>query len=167
MTHPVKALLLRELATLRRELEAYPDERQIWALPPGIPNSAGTLTLHLAGNIQHFVGNRLGKTGYVRDRAAEFARRDVPRRELIAEIDATERAVSRGMAALTPEILKADYPDVMVGHRYQTEDFLIHLATHCAFHLGQVDYHRRTVTGDATSAKPMDMTQMLTARPEA
>jgi hypothetical protein len=167
MTHPVKALLLRELATLRRELEAYPDERQIWALPPGIPNSAGTLTLHLAGNIQHFVGNRLGKTGYVRDRAAEFARRDVPRRELIAEIDATERAVSRGMAALTPEILKADYPDVMVGHRYQTEDFLIHLATHCAFHLGQVDYHRRTVTGDATSAKPMDMTQLLTARPEA
>jgi hypothetical protein len=167
MTHPVKALLLRELATLRRELEAYPDERQIWALPPGIPNSAGTLTLHLAGNIQHFVGNRLGKTGYVRDRAAEFARRDVPRRELIAEIDATERAVSRGMAALTPEILKADYPDVLVGHRYQTEDFLIHLATHCAFHLGQVDYHRRTVTGDATSAKPMDMTQLLTARPEA
>jgi hypothetical protein len=167
MTHPVKALLLRELATLRRELEAYPDERQIWALPPGIPNSAGTLTLHLAGNIQHFVGNRLGKTGYVRDRPAEFARRDVPRRELIAEIDATERAVSRGMAALTPEILKADYPDVLVGHRYQTEDFLIHLATHCAFHLGQVDYHRRTVTGDATSAKPMDMTQLLTARPEA
>jgi hypothetical protein len=55
----------------------------------------------------------------------------------------------------------------MVGHRYQTEDFLIHLATHCAFHLGQVDYHRRTVTGDATSAKPMDMTQLLTARPEA
>jgi|SRR5882672_8756916 len=166
MTHPVKALLLRELATLRRELEAYPDERQIWALPPGLPNSAGTLTLHLAGNIQHFIGARLGHTGYVRDRAAEFDRRDVPRSELIAEVDATEHAVSRGFAALTPEVLKADFPDVMMGHVYQTEDFIIHLATHCGFHLGQVDYHRRAVTGDSTSVGPMDMKQLLTARPQ-
>lgn len=167
MTHPVKALLLRELATLRREIEAYPDERQIWALPPGLPNSAGTLTLHLCGNIQHFIGARLGHTGYVRDRPAEFARRDVARAELIAEIDATEHAVSRGFAALTAETLKADFPDVLVGHVYQTEDFIIHLATHCGFHLGQVDYHRRVVTGDAKSVGPMDMKQMLTARPQA
>ena len=41
----------RELASLRDELLAYPDERMIWALPPGLPNSAGTLTLHLVGNV--------------------------------------------------------------------------------------------------------------------
>lgn len=42
--------LRRELGSLRRELEAYPDEELLWALPPGLPNSAGTLALHLTGN---------------------------------------------------------------------------------------------------------------------
>ena len=60
--------LLRELDTLRREVEAYPDDESVWGLPPGAPNSAGTLTLHLAGNLQHYVGALLGGTGYVRDR---------------------------------------------------------------------------------------------------
>jgi hypothetical protein len=27
---------------------------------------------------------------------------------------------------------------------------LVHLATHLAYHLGQLDYHRRVVTGDST-----------------
>ena len=164
MKHPVESLLLRELATLRRELEAYPDERQIWQLPPGLPNSAGTLTLHLAGNLQHFTGAVLGKSGYVRDRPLEFARRDAPRAELLEQVAAAEAAVRRGFAALTPEQLEADYPEVLAKHRFQTGDFLVHLATHCAFHLGQVDYHRRVVTGQSTSVGPMDMKQLLTAR---
>jgi hypothetical protein len=29
-----------------------------------------------------------------------------------------------------------------------TGDFLVHLASHLAYHLGQVDYHRRIVTGN-------------------
>jgi hypothetical protein len=162
--HPVHALLRRELAALRREIEAYPDERQIWALPPGLPNSGGTLTLHLCGNLQHFIGGAFGATGYVRDRPAEFSRRGVPRAELLAEIDRTVQAVDRGFANLTPEILNADFPEILYGYRYQAGDFLTHLAVHLGFHLGQVDYHRRVVTGDATSAKPMTMTEMLSAR---
>ncbi|MDT8341697.1 MAG: hypothetical protein RQ751_09320, partial [Longimicrobiales bacterium] len=71
----LRAILLRDLAALRRELLAYPDESQIWALPPGAPNSAGTLALHMAGNLHHFVGAVLGGEGYVRDREAEFADR--------------------------------------------------------------------------------------------
>ncbi|HKV75357.1 MAG TPA: DinB family protein [Gemmatimonadales bacterium] len=165
MIHPAEALLLRELATLRRELEAYPDERQIWLLPPGLPNSAGTLTLHLAGNLQHFTGAVLGSSGFVRDRPAEFARRDVPRSELLEHVTAAEAAIRRGFAALTPERLEADYPEALAKHRFQTEDFLIHLATHCAFHLGQIDYHRRVVTGETATVGPMDMKQLLTARP--
>src|SRR3954447_11713730 len=89
----VAAIVDRELRTLGRELEAYPEEHLIWRAVPGIPNSGGTLALHLAGNVQHYIGAQLGHTGYVRDRPAEFARRDVPRAELLEEVE-TARSVA-------------------------------------------------------------------------
>src|SRR5512132_3051059 len=94
------ALLDRDLRTLRRELEAYPDERQIWQTVPGLANTAGTLALHLPGNLQHYVGARWGRTGYARNRDAEFARRDVPRAELLAEIERARTALVAGLRAV-------------------------------------------------------------------
>jgi len=91
------ALLDRDLRALRRELEAYPDERQIWQQVPGLPNTAGTLALHLAGNLQHYIGAQFGGTGYVRDRDAEFARRGVSRAELVAEIERARVAIRTGL----------------------------------------------------------------------
>ena len=75
----VAALLERDLQALDREVNAYPDESSLWEVPEGITNSGGTLVLHLAGNIQHFLGARLADSGYVRDRAKEFSARGVPR----------------------------------------------------------------------------------------
>ncbi|MGZ8391951.1 MAG: DinB superfamily protein, partial [Gemmatimonadales bacterium] len=89
----VAAILDRDLRTLRREVEAYPDDRGLWQGVPGIPNVAGTLVLHLAGNLQHYIGACLAQTGYVRDRPAEFARRDIPRSELVRDIEAARTAV--------------------------------------------------------------------------
>src|SRR3970282_1758330 len=84
MTGPaIAAVIGRELRTIERELNAYRTEDQIWALPAGLPNSGGTLALHAAGNLLHFVGAVLGGSSYVRDRDAEFSRRGVPRAELI------------------------------------------------------------------------------------
>src|SRR3954449_6780680 len=89
----VATILDRELATLQREVEAYPDESDLWREVPGVANVGGTLALHLAGNLQHYFGARLANSGYVRDRAAEFARRDVPRSELVREIEAARASV--------------------------------------------------------------------------
>src|SRR5437764_673264 len=89
----IAGILVRDLRALRREVEAFADERDLWRVPPGIGNSAGTLALHLAGNIRHYIGAVLGGTGYVRDRDAEFALRDVPRTDLLADIDAALVAV--------------------------------------------------------------------------
>src|SRR2546422_7255337 len=74
LTTWIAAILRRDLSALRREIEAYADERDIWRVAPGISNCAGTLALHLGGNIQFFVGAVLAGTGYVRDRDAEVAR---------------------------------------------------------------------------------------------
>src|SRR3989442_15671856 len=96
LTTWIAAILRRDLGALRREIEAYADERDIWRVAPGISNCAGTLALHLGGNIQFFVGAVLAGTGYVRDRDAEFARRDVPRAELLRGNDAAIAAGKRG-----------------------------------------------------------------------
>jgi hypothetical protein len=131
---------------VRRELRAFPDEDLIWAHPPGAPNSAGTLALHLCGNLQHFIGAQLGATGYVRDRDAEFSDRGVPLVELERRIDQTQDAVE-GTLRLGAIDLDAEYPLEVAGVRLSTRTFLLHLTSHLAYHLGQIDYHRRIVTG--------------------
>lgn len=52
----IRRILLRDLRSLREELAAYDDERLIWVLPPYLKNSAGTLAMHLVGNLRHFIG---------------------------------------------------------------------------------------------------------------
>lgn len=146
----VQAVLLRELAAVQRSVEAYPDDASLWALPEGLPNAGGTIILHVAGNLQHFVGAVLGRTGYERDREAEFARRDVPRAELLAEIENTVNSVRGTLPTLREEALSQPYPVKVGGQVLSTEVVLMHLATHLAYHLGQLDYHRRVVTGDSS-----------------
>lgn len=147
----VRAMLLRELAGVRRTVEAYPDDASVWATMPGLPNAGGTLVLHLAGNLQHYLGAVLGHSGYQRDRGAEFSRRDVPRPLLLAELDAAKRAIERGIDSTSDDALATPYPELIAGRTVLTGDFLLHLATHLAYHLGQLDYHRRAVTGDQRS----------------
>jgi hypothetical protein len=165
---PVLALgvmLDRDLATLRREVEAYPDERDLWREIPGVANVGGTLVLHLTGNLQHYFGARLAGTGYVRDRPAEFARRNVPRTELLREIDAARAAVKAGATAVGTAQLAADFPETIGGSRVKTGDYLVHLAVHFAYHLGQLDYHRRAVTGMNTSVDAVRPGELSSARP--
>ena len=54
------AAITRDLRALRREIEAYENEEDIWNVPPGIANSPGTLALHCVGNLRHFIGAELG-----------------------------------------------------------------------------------------------------------
>src|SRR2546422_11757061 len=132
-----------------------------------ISNCAGTLALHLGGNIQFFVGAVLAGTGYVRDRDAEFARRDVPRAELLREIDAAIAAVERGMARLAEAGLKEPYPQPPAGFAVTTGDFLLHVVAHLTYHLGQVDHHRRLLTGQAGQIRAVSLGEIATAVPAA
>jgi uncharacterized damage-inducible protein DinB len=148
MTESIRTIFLRELRALRREIEAYPNEKDIWEVPAGIGNSAGTLALHLAGNLQHFLGARLGRTNYVRNRDAEFSRRGVSRTAILEEIDAADIAITRGFERLTDLDLAQPYPEKISGTTLTTGEWLVHLVAHLGYHLGQIDYHRRLVTGD-------------------
>jgi len=131
---------------------------------PGISNVAGTLALHLAGNLQHYLGARLARTDYVRDRPAEFALRGVPRAELIRQIEAARAGVKAALSGPTQPDVTAEYPETVGGSKVVTGDYLIHLATHFAYHLGQIDYHRRVVTGSGSAVDAMRPSELSSAQ---
>jgi uncharacterized damage-inducible protein DinB len=157
------AIMVRDLRALHREIALYPSDESLWRVPPGISNSGGTLALHLAGNIQHFVGAQLGETGYVRDRDSEFAVRDLSREELLHKIEQTVTVVQETFERLDSRRLAEEYPQEVGGVNMRTDDFLVHLASHLGYHLGQVDYHRRLVTGVSATAGTMRLPELATA----
>lgn len=131
------------MSQLKAELEAFPDDHSIWQTAGGISNSAGTLTCHLCGNLQHFVGKGMGQTGYVRDREQEFSIRDVPKKKLIGQVEDTTGMLEKVIPGVD---LDADYPEEYWGQPMKTSDALMKLLWHLAYHLGQVNYHRRILT---------------------
>jgi hypothetical protein len=152
--------LIRELEGFKRELALFPDDDTVWTTAAGITNSAGNLALHLAGNLQYFIGSVLGGTGYVRNREAEFGRRSGSRDEIYGELDAAIAVVRRVLPSLPAGTLAADFPEPVMGLKFQTSTFLVHLCAHAGFHLGQAGYLRRVVTGDATSSGPIPLAPM-------
>lgn len=143
LTDTLLLLFTRDLGRLRREIELYRDEANLWRVEGAVTNSGGNLCLHLLGNLQTYIGRELGGSGYVRDREQEFARRQVPRATLLQGIDATLAVVTTTLRALPPEALARPYPVLVFEQPTSTEYLLTHLATHLTYHLGQINYHRR------------------------
>lgn len=143
LTETLTTLFSRDLSKLRSEIEQYTNESSIWKTDKQISNSAGNLCLHLIGNLNHFIGMQLGDTGYVRNRELEFSQKNVPRAELVDMIDKTIAVVTDALNKLTEEDLQEEYPLLVFQEKTSTGFFLVHLAMHLAYHLGQINYHRR------------------------
>lgn len=141
------ALFERDIARLIQELQAFPDTAAVWQTAPGVTNSAGTLALHLEGNLREYIGRQLGQIAYSRQRPIEFSSRDVPQSELIARLAAVKATIPRVIRALSDSQLAANFPEAVLGKPMTTRQFLIHLLAHLSYHLGQVDYLRRVLTG--------------------
>jgi hypothetical protein len=157
-------LLVRELETFEREIDLFGDDERIWNTAPGCPNSAANSALHVAGNLRHYVGAVLGRTGYVRDRDREFGRRSGSRTEVKAELRAAIRDVGAILPALTDAVLALDFPERVNGLRLRTDRFLMHLCVHAAYHLGQADSVRRVVTGESRSTGPVPLAALTSDR---
>jgi hypothetical protein len=165
VTEALAALLTRELRCIQRELERYPSEAQIWQAHPALPNTGGTLALHAAGNLLHFIGAVFGDTGYQRDRDAEFQRRDILRAELLRALGEAVDVVQHTLPGVTEAQLDDWYPLPVAGRRIRGGEFLMHLTVHLAYHLGQIDYHRRVITGDTTGVGAVSPAELSTAVP--
>jgi uncharacterized damage-inducible protein DinB len=145
ITEVLNSIMKRELLKLKTEVASYKDESNIWRTEKNITNSAGNLCLHLIGNLNTYIGAHLGKTGYIRDRDAEFYLKNIPRKELIQKIEDTVQMIDQVLPKLTLEELNNEYPIIVLKEPASTEFFLVHLATHLTYHLGQINYHRRLI----------------------
>ena len=98
--------------------------------------------MHLVGNLNTYIGAEFGKTGYIRNRAIEFSLKDILRAELIQKIEETIAVVDNALNTISEEELKKEYPLLVFENKTSTEFILVHLTTHLAYHLGQINYHR-------------------------
>ena len=152
MTDDLRRLLVRELEAFAREVELFPDDASLWKTLPGVTNSAGNLALHVCGNLKHYLGGVLGGSGYVRNRDLEFASRAGSRDDVARQLRETAGIVRQTLARLSAEGLAAPYPEPIANMQLPCGRWLMHLAVHLGFHLGQAGYLRRVVTGDGRSS---------------
>ena len=145
LTETLKLLFERDLKKLRDEIEAYEIEKNIWQVEKYINNSAGNLCLHIIGNLNWFIGAQFGATGYIRDRELEFSSTNIPKDDLLLEIDKTRSVLDNTLDKITASQLELEYPILVFDKKTTTYYFLIHLTTHLAYHLGQINYHRRLI----------------------
>jgi len=143
LTETLKILFNRDLNKLKSEIGWYKNEANLWVIDKSIANSAGNLCLHLIGNLNTYIGATLGGSNYIRNRELEFSLKDIPKQELINMIEATLTLVNETLDKITNEQLNSEYPMVVFQEKTSTEFFLVHLTTHLAYHLGQINYHRR------------------------
>jgi len=139
----ISEILERDLLKLENEVKSFQDEKNLWKLTGDVKNPAGNLTLHLCGALQHFIGAVLGNSGYIRNRDAEFADKNIPREKLIQEIHKTIAAVKNALATYDGNDLDKEYPIMVLGKTSTKGFFLVHLVSHFSYHLGQINYLRR------------------------
>ncbi|HWF08741.1 MAG TPA: hypothetical protein VG297_09770 [Bryobacteraceae bacterium] len=143
------ALYRRDLRRLVQEFEAFPSADALWGKLPGIANAAGNLFLHLEGNQREYIGRLLGGVAYQRQRDLEFGSAPIPAADLKRRIEPLVELIPRIVEGLSPEVLDGNYPEPVNGRAISTRQFLIHLNGHLNYHLGQIDYLRRVLTGDS------------------
>ncbi len=143
MLEHLQILFDRDLKKLAQEIAAFQSQANLWKKQGAIPNSAGNLCLHLIGNLKTYLGANLAGTGYVRERDLEFSLSHVPQHELLEQIEQTRLVVGQALKKLTPPDLDEPYPFQVFDFPMTTGYFLVHLAMHLSYHLGQINYHRR------------------------
>ena len=148
MIHPLITIFERDLNKLSQEISTYQNQSALWMIERSISNSAGNLTLHICGNLQHFIGAVLGNSGYIRERDQEFVHKNVLIEDLLKEIEVTIAVVKSTLHKLDINSLESKYPINVFKKEMTTEFFLLHLTTHLSYHLGQINYHRRILDGE-------------------
>jgi hypothetical protein len=143
LNNVLATLYERDLRKLIEEVNLFQSEENLWKTTGTVKNSSGNLTLHIIGGLNHYVGATLAHTGYVRDRPEEFARKGVPRQELVAELEALILLIKSTLSNFTAAQMDAQFP-VIFDDAYNSNSYvLVRLYAHLDYHLGQVNYLRR------------------------
>lgn len=143
MKEEIIEILIRDLGRLHTEISAFRDEENLWRTTGSVTNCAGNIALHLIGNLNHYVGLKIGNTGFKRDRVGEFSLKNIPRSKILHDIKQIQSMIPDVLNRLEDEELNKDFPEEVFGHSMTSKFFLIHLSGHLMYHLGQINYLRR------------------------
>jgi hypothetical protein len=133
----------RDIRKLIEELNLFKKEENLWKTHGSINNSSGNLVLHIIGGTNYLIGNLLAKTGYVRNRDQEFIRKDVPRNELVTQLEALIPIITDTLNRYSQEEMDAEFPIMFDDAKRSKNYVLVQLLVHLNYHLGQVNYLRR------------------------
>jgi hypothetical protein len=143
LNNVLATLYERDLRKLIEEINLFQNEEDLWKITGSVKNSSGNLTLHIIGGLNHHIGATLAHTGYVRDRPQEFAKKGVPRKELVAQLEALIVLIKSALDDFTDAQMEAEFP-VVFDDAYNSNSYvLVRLYAHLDYHLGQVNYLRR------------------------
>src|SRR5580658_3707317 len=146
-SNEMAVLYARDLKRLIQEIEAFPSDDLLWQVVPGVTNSAGNLALHMEGNLREYVGRQLGGVAYTRQRPLEFASKGFSVAALSAQLQDMPGLIERIVAGMSPEELEKPFPEQSLPQMRTNRLFLLHLYSHFSYHLGELDYLRRILTG--------------------
>ncbi len=139
-------ILERDLNRLNEEIRLLENEKDLWSVRGKVNNSIGTLAVHLCGSLQHFIGSVIGKTAYVRDRNLEFGIRNVPSSKIISDIEETMIMLKDVLGGLSDADMENEFPIELLGKKRSFGFVLAQMCAHVNYHLGQVNYYRRTIS---------------------
>jgi len=123
-----------------RELAVPLADAQFWQKPFPFGNSFGHLVLHLAGNLNYYIGAQIANTGYVRDRPREFNDPNPPSKdEALKRFDDAVDMVLKTIHAQSPEDWSAEYSGMGSDAKNRLE-ILVICAAHIQHHIGQMIY---------------------------
>ncbi|MEO7540235.1 MAG: DinB family protein [Pyrinomonadaceae bacterium] len=132
-----------DITKLIAEVGAFDSEEAFWSKGNGVPNSPGNLTLHLMGNLNHYIGAKLGASGYIRERPLEFSSGPLSLSLISQRLEQTREVVVRSINGLSDADIAADYPNDPGDDTRTVGAELVRILTHFNYHLGQINYHRR------------------------
>jgi uncharacterized damage-inducible protein DinB len=125
-------------------------QEQFWHNPFSYGNSAGHLILHMTGNLNYYIGARVAKTGYIRDRDREFAEAETPDKANVMS------AFDQTIAMVVATIKKQEPEDWMTAYSAEREPkaeerFMIFLrcAGHAYHHVGQLIFLSKELRREA------------------
>lgn len=123
-----------------RELAAPLTGKQFWQKPFPYGNSFGHLVLHLTGNLNYYIGARIAKTSYVRDRPREFNDPNPPsKQEALKRFDEAVAMVTQTIRAQSTDDWSAEYSGAGTNAKIRL-DMVMQCAAHLQHHIGQMIY---------------------------
>lgn len=132
----------REIDRLKKEIASFESDDLLWkssemAIPP-----AGNLCLFVTGTLQHYIGNMIGDSGYIRNKEAEMKARNLSRERIMEEVENMRQTVVDTLEQVSKSELQKVFPTNEFEDAVTTEYYLIHLLRTLSFYLGQISVLR-------------------------